>query len=125
MAKNADVTGPARRFEDLIVWRKAHQMVLDVYRWTARFPREETYGMSSQLRRSAVSVPANIVEGFRRRGRADKSRFLNIAQASLEESRYYFILGRDLGYGDPSALMSSAEEVSKLLDAYSRSILSS
>ncbi len=92
----------AKNFQDLIVWQKAHQMVLEVYRLSSNFPKTETYGLTSQLRRATVSVPANIAEGFRKRGLADKIRFLNIAQGSLEESRYYLILANDLEYGDTS-----------------------
>jgi four helix bundle protein len=95
---------PARRFQDLIVWQKAHQFVLATYRITGTFPRCEMYGLTSQLRRAAVSVPANIAEGFKKTGKADKSRFLNIAQASLEESRYYLLLAQDLGYCDCSKI---------------------
>ena len=76
---------PARCFEELIVWRKAHEFVLAVYGATAGFPGQETYGLISQMRRAAVSIPANIAEGFRRRGRPDKVRFMNTAQGSLEE----------------------------------------
>ncbi len=114
---------PARCFEDLIVWQKAHQFVLTVYRFTESFPKSELYGLTSQLRRAVVSIPANIAEGFKKKGRADKARFMNIAQGSLEESRYYLILSRDLGYGDSSGLNSQLEEVSKLLEAYSSAIL--
>ncbi len=114
---------PARCFEDLIVWQKAHQFVLAVYRFTESFPKAELYGLTSQLRCAAVSIPANIAEGFKKKGRADKARFMNIAQGSLEESRYYLILSRDLGYGDSSGLSSQLEEVSKLLEAYSSAIL--
>ena len=89
---------PARSFRDLLVWRKAHEFVLAVYAFTAGFPRQETYGLALQMRRAAVSVPANIAEGFRRRGKADKARFMNLAEGSLEESRYYLILAQDLGY---------------------------
>ena len=116
---------PARSFQDLLVWQKAHQFVLGVYSFTKGFPKEETYGLISQLRRSAVSVPANIAEGFKKRGRADKARYLNIAQGSLEESRYYLILAKDLAYGDSSKLLTLLGEVSKLLEAYSKSILNS
>lgn len=116
---------PAKTFQDLIVWQKAHQLVLSVYRLTESFPKNETYGLTSQLRRAAVSIPANIAEGFRRRGKPDKCRYMNIGQGSLEECRYYLILAKDLGYDDTSDLMSQLEEVSKLLDAYSKSILSS
>ncbi len=114
---------PAKSFQDLIVWQKAHGLVVAAYRFTKRFPQDELYGLTSQLRRAAVSVPANTAEGFRRRGRADKVRFLNVAQGSLEEARYYLILGRDLGYGDSSPLLELVEEVSKLLESYSKSIL--
>lgn len=113
---------PARSFEDLIVWQKAHAFVLDVYKLLRRFPKEEVYALAAQLRRSAISVPANIAEGFRRCGKKDKVRFLNIAESSLEECRYYFILAKDLGYGDSSALLTQAGEAGKLLNAYSRSI---
>ena len=116
---------PARSFQDLIVWQKAHQFVLDIYSFTRKFPKEEMYGLTSQLRRAAVSIPANIAEGFKKKGKADKVRYLNIAQGSLEESRYYLILARDLGYGDSSKLLTLLEEVSKLLEAYSRAILNS
>jgi four helix bundle protein len=63
-------------------------------------PKHELFGLTSQLRRAAVSVPANFAEGFKKRGLADKVRFYNIAQGSLEECRYYLILARDLRYGD-------------------------
>lgn len=116
---------PARRFEQLIVWQKAHQFVLAVYRLTENFPHKEIYGLTSQLRRAAVSVPANIAEGFKKRGRADKVRFLNIAQGSLEECRYYLILTKDLNYGETDQLNLQLAEVSKLLESYSAKILSS
>jgi four helix bundle protein len=110
---------PARNFQDLIVWQRAHQFVLAVYRLSKSFPREELYGLTSQFRRAAVSVPANVAEGFKKRGRADKVRFMNIAEASLEECRYYLILTEDLGYGDTAKLRGQLEEVSKLLGSYS------
>jgi four helix bundle protein len=81
------------------------------------------YGLCSQLRRAAVSIAANIVEGFRKRGRADKVRFMNTAEGSIEESRYYLILAEDLGYGETGHLMAALEEVSRLLNAYSKAIL--
>jgi four helix bundle protein len=83
----------------------------------------EIYGLTSQFRRAAISVPANIAEGFKKRTKVEKARFMNIAQGSLEECRYYLILVRDLKYGESSALLSQLEEVSKLLDAYSSAIL--
>jgi four helix bundle protein len=112
----------ARTFQDLIVWQKAHKFVLTVYTITCTFPQSEFYGLSSQLRRAAVSIPANIAEGFNKAGKADKSRFLNIAQGSLEEARYYLLLTQDLGYCDCSDVLKQLEEVSKLHDAYNRTI---
>lgn len=114
---------PARSFTDLIVWQKAHAFVLEVYRVTAEFPKHETYGLTSQFRRAAVSIPANIAEGFRKQGTADKARFLNTAEGSLEECRYYLILSTDLGYPANHELTDMAEEVSKLLYGYRKSIL--
>ncbi len=114
---------PAKCFEDLIVWQKAHQFVLSVYRISNELPRDEIYGLTSQLRRAAVSIPANIAEGLKKRSKADKARFMNISQGSLEECRYYLILIKDLQYGDSSELLTRLEEVSKILDAYTSSIL--
>ncbi len=116
---------PARSFRDLIVWQKAHQLVVDVYKMTEAFPKSELFGLTSQLRRAAVSIPANIAEGFVKRGANDKARFMNIAQGSLEECRYYLILAQDLNYSDTHTLMLQLEEVSKLLNAYTSSILTS
>ncbi len=116
---------PAKSFQDLVVWLKAHALALEVYRATREFPRTELYGLTSQFRRSAVSVPANIAEGFRKRGAADKARCLNIAEGSLEESRYYMILARDLGYADTRKLWELSEEVGRLLNSYRRAILAS
>ena len=119
------VRPPARSFEELVVWQKAHEFVLGVYKLTATFPKQETYGLTSQLRRSAMSVAANIAEGFRKRGKADKARFMNTAEGSVEESHYYLILAGDLGYGDTESLMRTLDEVSRLLNAYSGAILAS
>lgn len=116
---------PAKTFQDLIVWQKAHQLVLGIYRYTDGFPGKEIYALTSQFRRAAVSIPANIAEGFKKRGKADKARYLNIGQGSLEECRYYFILAQDLGYGKNHELVIQLESVSKLLAAYSTTILNS
>ena len=113
---------PARTFQDLIVWRKGHEFVLGVYELTSGFPKQEIYGLCSQMWRAAVSVPANIAEGFRKRGRADKARFMNTAEGSLEECRYYLILAQDLGYGSREKLMALLEGVSRLLNAYVKAI---
>ena len=111
----------ARTFQEVEVWRKAHAWVLAIYRFTETFPKHELFGLTSQLRRAAVSVPANFAEGFKKRGQADKLRFYNIAQGSLEECRYYLILARDLHYGKPEELVHSLEEVSRMLESYMRS----
>jgi four helix bundle protein len=116
---------PARTFRDLAVWRKAHEFVLAVYTFTAGFPKQETYGLALQMRRAAVSIPANIAEGFRRRGKADKARFLNVAEGSVEECKYFLILSNDLGYGDASSLSDLLDEVSRMLHAYASAILTS
>lgn len=89
---------PIVRFEQLGVWQAAHKLVLQVYKITEGLPSSQRFGLISQLQRAAVSVPANIAEGFKRRTRPDKVHFYNMAQSSLEELRYYFILCRDLGY---------------------------
>lgn len=114
---------PAKTFEDLLVWQKAHSFVLAAYRLSVSFPKHEIYGLTSQFRRAAVSIAANIAEGFRKRTKADKLRFLNIAQGSVEECRYYLILTNDLGYSDVAEINPILQEVSKLLQAYSQSIL--
>jgi four helix bundle protein len=114
----------SKSFSDLIVWQKAHQFVLSVYRLTKNFPKEETFGLTAQFRRAAISVPANIAEGFRKNGIKDKARFFNIAEGSLEECKYYLILSKDLAYAKVDNEFALAEEVSKLLYAYSKKILS-
>ena len=110
----------ARKFSDLLVWQRSHEFVLAVYKLTEQFPANEIYGLTSQLRRAAVSIPANVAEGFKRRGRLDKGRFLNISQASAEECRYYLILAKDLGYGDTCDLMNALDEVGSMLEGYAR-----
>ena len=113
------------RFEDLSVWQKAHQLVLQVYRITGSFPAEERFGLSSQMRRAAVSIPANLAEGFKKRGVRDKLNFYNIAQGSLEELRYYLILSKDLGYlSDNREMVESAEEVARMLHGLVKSVAS-
>ena len=108
----------SRTFEDVELWKKAHAWVLDVYRFTETFPKHEMFGLTSQLRPAAVSAPGNFAEGFNKSGRADKVRFYNIAQGSLEESRYYLILARDLHYGDPAKLIQGASEIGRMLRSY-------
>jgi len=114
----------AKSFEDVEIWKKSHAFVLEIYRLTENFPKHELFGLTSQLRRSAVSIPANFAEGFKKTGRSDKLRFYNIAQGSLEECRYYLILANDLNYGDFGGLKLRLEEISKMLGSYMHKIRS-
>ena len=113
-------------FENILAWQKAHQFVLSVYVVTKNFPQEEIFGLTSQFRRAAVSIEANIAEGYKKLGKADKLRFLNIAQGSLEECRDYILLSKDLKYIDMeqfNALTNNIEETSKLLNGYCNGII--
>ena len=112
-----------RNFRDLTVWQKAHQFALAIYQLTRAFPNEEKFGLTSQMRRAAVSTAANIAEGFVRFGKQDKLRFYNIAQGSLEEAKYYLILAKDLGYTESIAEEGKlAGDVGRLLNALMVSI---
>lgn len=108
----------AHTFRDLVVWQKAHAFVLAIYRISESFPPAERSGITAQLRRAAVSIAANIAEGFRKRTGPDKLRFYNIAQGSADESHYYLILVHDLGICDATGLNTQLDEVSRLLQAY-------
>ncbi|MBC7848622.1 MAG: four helix bundle protein [Chitinophagaceae bacterium] len=116
---------PAVNFMDLIVWQKAHRFVIGVYQYTKNFPREEIYGLTSQFRRAAVSIAANIAEGFKKHGISDKARYLNIAQASLEECRYFLILANDLGFGRDEQLNLLLTETARLLESYRTTLIKS
>ena len=85
-------------FKSLKVWRKSHQVTLGVYKATVAFPKAELYGLTSQMRRCSVSIPANIAEGCGRGGAADFARFLRIAMGSASELEYHCLLSRDLGF---------------------------
>jgi len=87
-----------KSFKDLIVWQKAYKLTLDVYRLTEKFPKHEQYGLSSQIRRSAVSVVSNIAEGYSRKGRGEYINFLSMSYASLSEFETQLLLAKDLGY---------------------------
>jgi four helix bundle protein len=113
----------SKSFEDVVLWQKAHKFVLDIYKITKLFPREELYGLTSQIRRSAVSIPANFVEGFKKKSNADKIRYYNIAQGSLNETKYYLRLIKDLEYYDTTELLGDLDEVAKMLEAYISAIL--
>ena len=115
-------------FQNILAWQKAYDFVLDVYKYTKSFPESEKYGLMSQFRRAAVSIIANIAEGYKKMGKADKLRFMNISQGSLEECRCYVILSRDLGYIDNEVyniFYSKIEETSKLLNGYCKAMLNS
>jgi four helix bundle protein len=103
-------------FMGMQVWKEAHAAVLTVHALTRSFPDTERYGLAGQMRRAAVSIPANIAEGFGRRRSSDKARFYNIAQSSAEELKYYLILSKDLGYlKEQRALWSSLETIGRRL----------
>ena len=114
------------KFENVIAWQKAHQFVLAVYRITKGFPADEVYGLTSQFRRAAVSIEANIAEGYKKLSKADKLRFMNISQGSTEECRDYILLSRDLQYIDEqqfSELYDLLEDASKMLYLYCNGIM--
>jgi four helix bundle protein len=113
---------PAKSFKDLVVWQKAHELVMAIYKVSAQFPKDELYGLTSQIRRSASSIAANIAEAFKKRSEKDKLRILNIAQGSLSETQYHLLLASDLKYGNVGSLENKAEEVSRLLESYMKAI---
>ena len=105
-------------FRNLKVWEKAHDLTLDVYKSTAAFPREETYGLTSQMRRASVSIGCNIAEGSCRGGDPDFARFLQMAAASASELEYQLLLSKDLSFlkrSDYQRLSDEAEEVKRML----------
>ena len=115
-----------QKFEDIIAWQKAHAFVILVYRTTRLFPDYERFGLCSQFQRAAVSVAANIAEGYKKLSKADKLRFMNIAQGSLEECRYYCILSRDIGYIDDTTydtLNTAVYQTSSFLNGYVKGIV--
>lgn len=101
-------------YQQLRVWQRAHALTLAIYRLTANLPADERFGLCSQLRRAAVSVPTNIVEGSKRLTNADYARFLNIAEASLAETEYLLLLASDLGYLEPQTHRPIAAEIDEL-----------
>ena len=119
------VTG-AFSFENIVAWKKAHQFTCLVYSITRDFPEDEKFGLTSQFRRAAVSIGANIAEGYKKLSKADKLRFFNISEGSLAECQNYIILSKDLNYISAEEyrfLHESAEEVGRLLTAYCNGIL--
>jgi len=113
---------PSKNFRDLIVWQKAHQFVLSTYEFTSRFPKEEIFCLTSQFRRAATSIAANIAEGYKKKTKADKLRFYNISEGSLAECQYFCILAQDLNYGNTNELLNLSFEIEKLLASYCNSI---
>ena len=112
-------------FTELTVWQRAHELVLLVYKVMASFPRSELFGMVSQLRRASASVPANIAEGFGRRTTKELLRSLQIAAGELEETRYFLILSRDLGYVAAPRFEEGrvlCDSVGQLINALGRSL---
>ena len=99
------------KFEEVVAWQKAHAFVLCVYNITRNFPDDERFGLTSQFRRAAVSIEANIAEGYKKLSRADKLRFFNISQGSIEECRDYILLSRDLEYIDNSQFAEMYEKI--------------
>lgn len=115
-----------KNFTDIIAWQISHQFVIKVYKMTSTFPEIERFGLISQFQRAAVSITANIAEGYRKIGKADKLRFLNTSQGSLEECRNYIILSKDLEYINEeqyAELMSILEKASWYINAYAKGIL--
>lgn len=113
------------RYKNLEVWKLADEIALNVYEITRGFPKEEIFGVTSQLRRSALSVPTNIVEGYSRKGDKELSRFVSIALGSLGESRYLLDFSRRLGYLEEDDFLVLKERIDKLgskLWRFSRSI---
>lgn len=114
------------KFESVLAWQKAHQFVLLFYTITRDFPEDEKFGLTSQFRRAAISIEANIAEGYKKLSKADKLRFFNIAQGSLEECRDYILLSRDLGYitlDQFNNLHESIENTSVFLNSYCQGII--
>ena len=123
--ENVKLKSSVRTFRDLIVWQKAHLLVLGIYKVTKSFPSEEKFGLASQLRRSAASIPTNIVEGYKRKSRKEFLHFLNVGETSLEETKYHLLLARDLGYVEESEfthLSDLCDEVGRMLSGLQRSL---
>ncbi|HEY3062504.1 MAG TPA: four helix bundle protein [Chloroflexota bacterium] len=115
-----------RAFRDLIIWQKSHELVLGVYRATGDFPKQEMYGLTSQLRRAASSVPANIAEGCGRHSTADFARFLHFASGSASELEYHLMLAHDLSFMETEMfqqLTSQVIEVKRMLWAFEAKLL--
>jgi four helix bundle protein len=104
-----------QHFTKLLVWQRSHKLVLAIYGASVGFPRVEQFGLTSQLRRAALSVPTNIAEGSKRQSQSDFARFLNMAEGSLAETEYLLMVSRDLGYIEPPAVSRYLKETSEIL----------
>lgn len=112
-------------FKDLIVWQKAYKLTLEIYKITEKFPKHEQYGLSSQIRRAAVSVVSNIAEGYSRKGRGEYINFLSMAYASLSEFETQLLLSKDLGYiteDELNELLNLKDEVGGMLFSMQRKL---
>jgi four helix bundle protein len=112
----------SRSFQEVEVWKRAHRWVLEIYKLTETFHKHELFGLTGQLRRAAVSIPANFAEGFKKQSHLDKARFYNISQGSIEECRYYLILTHDLSYAKTENLSSELDEIARMLSAYIKTL---
>ena len=115
----------SKTFREVHAWQTAHEFVLAFYKTNSMFPDDEKFALIPQFQRAAVSIAANIAEGYRKLSKADKLRFFNIAQGSLEECRYYIILSHDVGYySDATAneMWAKIEAASVVLNAYCQAI---
>jgi len=112
-----------KTFAEIIAWKKGHELVLEIYKLTKKFPKEEQYRLTDQICRAVISFPSNIAEGFKRNGLKDSIHFYNIAQGSLEECKYQLLLSRDLGYitkEEYGRTLKLAEEAGRLLHAWTK-----
>lgn len=115
-----------QRFTDLKVWQRSHALALEVYRVSAAFPADERFGLVSQLRRAALSVPSNIAEGSKRAHRKEYARLLNVAEGSAAEVQYLIILSRDLGFVSTEraeALLAEIDEIARMLHALRKTVV--
>ncbi|MBN2408058.1 MAG: four helix bundle protein [Elusimicrobia bacterium] len=114
-------------FKKIKVWQKAHNLVLEIYKLTREFPDTEKFGLVSQLRRSAASIPSNIAEGYKRKSSKDFAHFLNMAESSLEETKYHLLLSHDLEYvvkNKYDNISKLSEEIGRMLNGFKNTIKS-
>ena len=117
--------GKVQSFKDLIIWQKSHQLTLDIYKLTKQFPTDEKFGVISQIRRAAYSIPSNIVEGHSRKSAKEFKYFLNISKGSLSELEYFLILSRDMKYitnAEFKEMESKVIEISKILFSFNKNL---